>query len=47
MGFVYDRAADRSDLVILDAATLETVGTVHIPARVPHGFHGNWAPTQG
>ncbi|SLI05311.1 lignostilbene-alpha,beta-dioxygenase-like protein [Mycobacteroides abscessus subsp. massiliense] len=47
MGFVYDRASDRSDLVLLDAATLETVGTVHIPARVPHGFHGNWAPTQG
>lgn len=42
MGFVYDRAADRSDLVLLDGQTLDTVGTVHIPVRVPHGFHGNW-----
>jgi len=47
MGFVYDRAADRSDLVLLDAQTLEMVATVHIPARVPHGFHGNWVSTGG
>ena len=46
MGFVYDRANDRSDLVLLDAQTLETVGAVHIPARVPHGFHGNWVPSE-
>jgi carotenoid cleavage dioxygenase len=42
MGFVYDRATDRSDLVLLDAQTLQNVGTVHLPVRVPHGFHGNW-----
>jgi carotenoid cleavage dioxygenase len=47
MGFVYDRSTDRSDLVLLDAQTLETVATVHLPARVPHGFHGNWVPTEG
>ncbi|HET6734913.1 carotenoid oxygenase family protein [Mycobacterium sp.] len=47
MGFVYDRSADRSDLVLLDGQTLETVATVHLPARVPHGFHGNWVPTEG
>lgn len=45
MGFVYDRGTDRSDLVLLDARTLETVATVHLPARVPNGFHGNWVPT--
>ncbi len=45
LGFVYDGGTDRSDLVILDAATLETVGRVHLPARVPNGFHGNWVPT--
>jgi len=45
IGFVYDRPADRSDLRILDAATLEAVGTVHLQARVPHGFHGNWLPS--
>ena len=45
MGFVYDRSTDRSDLVLLDGQTLETVASVHLPARVPHGFHGNWVPT--
>ena len=45
MGFVYDRSTDRSDLVLLDGQTLETVATVHLPVRVPHGFHGNWVPT--
>lgn len=45
MGFVYDRTNDRSDLVLLDAATLEDVATVHLPVRVPQGFHGNWVPT--
>lgn len=44
MGFVYDNSTDRSDLVLLDGQTLETIGTVHIPVRVPHGFHGNWVP---
>jgi carotenoid cleavage dioxygenase len=42
MGFVYDRADDRSNLVMLDAGTLEDVATVHLPVRVPQGFHGNW-----
>lgn len=46
MGFVYDRSTDRSDLVLLDGQTMETVATVHLPARVPHGFHGNWVPTE-
>ncbi len=46
MGFVYDRATDRSDLVLLDAQTLETVVTVKLPGRVPHGFHGNWVPSE-
>ncbi|MGO4444227.1 carotenoid oxygenase family protein [Mycobacterium sp. 2YAF39] len=45
MGFVYDRSTDRSDLVLLDGQTMETVATVHLPVRVPHGFHGNWVPT--
>lgn len=45
MGFVYDRTADRSDLVLLDAATLDEVAKVHLPVRVPQGFHGNWVAT--
>jgi carotenoid cleavage dioxygenase len=47
MGFVYDGGTDRSDLVVLDAGTLETVAAVHLPQRVPFGFHGNWVPTAG
>ena len=41
---VYDAATDKSDLVILDAAdiTSDPVATVHLPTRVPNGFHGNW-----
>jgi carotenoid cleavage dioxygenase-like enzyme len=44
MGFVYDASTDRSDLTILDAASLETIASIHLPDRVPHGFHGNWVP---
>ncbi|MEM9561333.1 MAG: carotenoid oxygenase family protein [Actinomycetota bacterium] len=46
LGYVYDRAADRSDLVILDAADVaaEPLATVHLPRRVPFGFHGSWVP---
>src|SRR5205814_168352 len=42
MGFVFDAARDASDLVLLDAATLDAVAEVHLPVRVPQGFHGNW-----
>lgn len=45
VGYVYDRATDRSDLVLVDAATLEDVARVHLPARVPQGFHGSWIAT--
>ncbi|MFF0144784.1 carotenoid cleavage dioxygenase [Amycolatopsis sulphurea] len=44
--YVYDGATDRSDLVVLDAQDIAAapVATVHLPARVPTGFHGNWLP---
>ena len=45
MGYVYDPHENRSRLTILDAASLDTVGEVHLPTRIPHGFHGNWLPT--
>lgn len=44
MGFVYDRSTDSTDLVILDATAIgsEPVARVHLPRRVPFGFHGSW-----
>ncbi|OBG92715.1 carotenoid oxygenase [Mycobacterium sp. E3251] len=45
LGYGYHRERDEGQLVLLDAATLEPVATVHLPQRVPMGFHGNWAPT--
>jgi carotenoid cleavage oxygenase len=47
MGFVYDRDTDRSDLILLDAGSLETMAAAHLPTRVPHGFHGSWVPAGG
>ncbi len=44
MGFVYDAPADRSELAILDAGSLETIASIQLPHRVPAGFHGNWLP---
>lgn len=43
MGMVH--TADSADLVVLDAGTLEDVARVHLPVRVPLGFHGNWCPS--
>jgi len=44
MGYRYDRERDASDLVILDSADITgaEVAVVHLPQRVPNGFHGNW-----
>lgn len=46
LAYVYDGPDDRSDLVVLDAQDIEAdpVATVHLPGRVPAGFHGNWLP---
>ncbi|BBY22774.1 carotenoid cleavage oxygenase [Mycobacterium stomatepiae] len=45
MGYGYHQGRDEGQLLLLDAQTLESVATVHLPQRVPMGFHGNWAPT--
>ncbi len=44
---VYDASTDRSELAVLDAAAPAEgpAARVHLPARVPVGFHGNWVPT--
>jgi carotenoid cleavage dioxygenase-like enzyme len=43
MGYVWDRGTDRSDLVLLDARDFpREIARVHLPVRLPQGFHGNW-----
>jgi carotenoid cleavage dioxygenase len=44
LAYVYDPSRDASDVVVLDAdhPEDEAVATVHLPVRVPYGFHGNW-----
>jgi carotenoid cleavage dioxygenase len=42
----YDQAQNTSRFHVLDAKniTAEPIATVHLPHRIPYGFHGNWAP---
>ncbi len=44
MGYVINVDDETSDLVILDAANFEgkAQAIIHIPHRIPPGFHGNW-----
>lgn len=46
MGYVIDAASETTDLVILNASDMAAppVASVHIPHRIPPGFHGNWLP---
>ena len=42
----HDTQNDTSDLAIFDAQAItdDPVAVVHLPVRVPNGFHGNWVP---
>jgi len=44
MTYVYDQHNEESELVIVDAGTMdnEPVARIHIPVRIPAGFHGSW-----
>ncbi|MEY4728919.1 MAG: hypothetical protein RL020_77, partial [Pseudomonadota bacterium] len=44
MGYVVNMDKQTTDLVIIDAANFagEAQAVVHIPHRIPPGFHGNW-----
>ncbi|HEV7761873.1 MAG TPA: carotenoid oxygenase family protein [Acidimicrobiales bacterium] len=44
--FVHDRAEGTSYLVVLDATDVAAppLAEVHLPVRVPAGFHGTWLP---
>jgi carotenoid cleavage dioxygenase len=46
MGFRLNKAEGKSDLVVLNAQDIagDPVAVVHLPARIPAGFHGNWCP---
>lgn len=48
MTYVHDPVENKSDLVILDASNMasDPVARVHLPVRVPAGFHGSWIPDQ-
>ncbi len=43
---VFDAARGASDVVILDATSFSGApeAVVHLPVRVPFGFHGSWVP---
>lgn len=49
MTFAHDRSRGTSYLAILDAADLGAapVTEIHVPVRIPTGFHGNWIPGRG
>jgi carotenoid cleavage dioxygenase len=49
LSYVYDLEHHRSEVVILNAADVEgePQAVIHLPVRVPLGFHGNWVPDQG
>ncbi|MFU7529613.1 carotenoid oxygenase family protein [Qipengyuania sp. ASV99] len=44
LSYIYDAQEDASHLAILDAANLsdDPIAKIHLPARVPAGFHGSW-----
>ena len=46
MAYVHDPERNAADVVIIDAQdfTAPPVATIHLPVRVPFGFHGNWVP---
>ncbi len=49
IGFATDHEAGRTDLVVIaaDDPTSGPVARVHLPVRVPDGFHGNWLADPG
>ena len=49
LAYVHNADRNACDVVILDAQDFSgaPVATVHLPVRVPFGFHGNWIPDAG
>ena len=46
LSYVYQPEIDKSEIVIVDSRAFdkEPVARIHLPVRVPAGFHGNWVP---
>jgi carotenoid cleavage dioxygenase-like enzyme len=46
MALRHDTNSNTSDLAVFDAQGLDAdpIAVVHLPVRVPNGFHGNWIP---
>jgi carotenoid cleavage dioxygenase len=44
VGFVYDEDRKASEAWVIDARRFEEgpIAKVHLPARVPYGFHSHW-----
>jgi carotenoid cleavage dioxygenase len=47
MAYVHDTDTNTCDVVILEAQNFSAppIATIHLPVRVPYGFHGNWVPS--
>jgi carotenoid cleavage dioxygenase len=47
LSLVYDAGSNTSDLVVLDASHFgeDPEAVIHLPSRVPFGFHGSWVPS--
>ena len=44
LNICHDWDADESTVRILDAGTMQEAARVHLPRRVPFGFHGSFIP---
>ena len=47
MAYIHNAATDSADVEIWPGQdfTGDAVATIHLPQRVPFGFHGNWVPS--
>jgi len=42
LGLFWNGARRASDLVVLDAASMQEQALVELPLAIPHGLHGSW-----